>query len=109
MKVIGVARLGKDAELRRMTNGEPVVNFTVAWNWGKKDDKGMRASQWLDCAVFGPLGERLIDYLKKSTQVFISGRDLHVETFQKRDGSTGNRLCATIDSIEILSKKEVPF
>lgn len=112
MKVLGIGRLGKDAELRRTTSGMAVANILLAWNYGKKGTDGMKPSQWLECSLFGAIAEKLTPYLKKGTQVFIDGRDLHVETFEKKDGSLGSKLCATIDSVEIIQerkKEEVPF
>lgn len=71
MKIITIAgRLGKDAELRRTQDGDPVLNFTVAVNDGYGDRK---TTMWFDCAMFGKRGEKLAQYLTKGTQVCVAG------------------------------------
>lgn len=60
--------LGKDAELRHLPNGDPVVNFSVADSQGR--DKG---TIWWNCQLFGKRAESLHQYLTKGQQVTVSG------------------------------------
>lgn len=100
MKLIGVGRLGQDAQLRYTGDNTPVANLNVAWNYGRAGSDGKRPTQWLEAALFGDRAEKLAPYLKKGTSVFLDIRDAHVETFNKRDGGTGVKLTGTVDAIE---------
>lgn len=63
-------RLGRDAEVRFLPNGDAVTSFSVAVDFGFGEKKG---SIWPRCTMFGKRGEAVAPYLKKGTQVAISG------------------------------------
>lgn len=111
MKLIGLGKLGRDAEIRYMTSGTPVANLSLAWDWGKKNTEGKRATQWLDGHFYGPIAEKLAPMLLKGTEVFIDAKDVRIETFDKKDGQKGFKLSAAIQDLTIVSKKkeETPF
>ena len=100
MKLIGVARLGKDAELRHTSAGKAVVNMSLAWNYGRPDESGKRPSQWVEVAFFGDRAEKVHPYLKKGTSLFLDVQDMHVETYAKKDGGTGVKLVGTVFEID---------
>ena len=65
------ARLGSDAEVRKLPSGQSVMNFSTAHNVGFGDRE---QTIWIRVAVWGKRSEsKLVDYLKKGQQVFISG------------------------------------
>lgn len=71
MKNITIAgRTGKDAVLRRLQDGTPVLGFSVAVDDGYGQNK---RTLWFDCSVFGKRGEGLEPHLKKGTAVAVSG------------------------------------
>jgi len=100
MKLIGLIRLGRDAEIRYTGDGKPVASLAGAWNHGRKGDDGKRPTQWADLALWGDRAEKLQEYLLKGKQFFVVCSDVHVQTYQKNDGSTGVRLVGRIDDIE---------
>lgn len=102
MKLIGLVRLGRDAEVRYSPEGKPIANFSGAYNYGRKVD-GQRPTQWVKLTMFGERAERLADYLKKGAQISIVAGDVHVETFEKRDGSPGWKFVAIVDDLEFAS------
>ena len=53
MILTGLCRLGRDAELRYMPDGTAVLGLAIAYNYGKKDEQGKRATQWVDASLFG--------------------------------------------------------
>lgn len=105
MKLIGVARLGQDAELRHLSNGNAVCNLSLAYNYGRKGQDGKRPSQWVEAALFGERAESLAEHLTKGTSLFVDLRDVRVETFQKRDGSSGVKLTGVVDSLEFAGNR----
>lgn len=89
MKMIGLVRLGADAELRYTPAGDPVLEMSGAYNYGRKGEDGKRPTQWIRLRLWGPRAEKLEQYFTKGTQLLAYVEDAHVETFEKRDGGTG--------------------
>lgn len=98
----GVFRIGRDPEMRYMPSGEPVLALAVVSNYGKKGQDGNRPSQWVDAALFGKRAESLSPYLLKGNQVYLVINDLHIETYQKKDGTTSSSLRGVIGDIELI-------
>lgn len=82
MNLICVAgQLGRDAELRRLSNGDPVLGFSVA------DDQGRdKSSIWWNCSLFGKRAESLAQYLTKGQKVTITGQITERE-YTNKDGA----------------------
>jgi len=62
--------LGRDAETRFTAGGDPITGFSVAVRsgYGKSE-----ATTWINCNYWGKRGESVAPYLKKGTQVVVSG------------------------------------
>jgi single-strand DNA-binding protein len=101
----GVYRLGRDAQTRYLPSGEAVCNLSLAYNFGKKDANGKQATTWLDAALWGKRAESAAAYLTKGTAIFAVLSDLHIETFNKADGTPGVKLAARVDSFDFLPIK----
>lgn len=101
-QLFGLARLGKDAELRSMQNGDSVVNLALAFNYGRKGDDGKHPTQWLDAALYGKRAEALAPYLTKGTQALVTVGDVHIETYEGKNG-TGSKLVGRVTEIELAS------
>lgn len=92
-------RLGKDAETRNLSNGDPVTSFSVGCNAGR--DKTV----WVNCAIFGDRGPKLAQYLTKGTPVAITGRP-SARGWQKQGSSEINAdLQCAVDQITLLGSK----
>lgn len=102
MKAQGLARLGRDAELRYLTNGDAVVNLAMAFSYGKKGEDGNRPTQWVDGAFYGKRAEALAPYLVKGGQVVAYLDDIHIETYEGRNGA-GHKLVGRISDIELVA------
>lgn len=100
MKLFGLARLGRNGEMRRVASGEAVINLALAYNYGKKDDSGNRPTQWVDASFWGARAEALSAYLVKGQQFLVEVREVRVETYAKNDGTQGVKLVGTVDNIE---------
>ena len=104
--LIGLFYIGDNADLRYMPDGTPVANLRLAYNYGPKGEDGKRASQWIDAAIIGKRAQSLAPYLTKGTRVFAVTEDPRIETWEKKDGGTGIKLVARIESIEFASNRE---
>lgn len=60
--------LGKNAELKSMPDGAPVLQFSVADSPGRE-----KPTLWWDCSLFGKRAELLQQYLVKGQKVAVSG------------------------------------
>ena len=105
MQIIGVARLGKDCELRHIQSGEAVTNLSLAYNYGKKDQQGNRQSQWIEGVLWGKRAEGLVQYLVKGQQVCVTLDDVHTEEYTKNSGGIGFKLAGTVTNIEFVGSK----
>jgi single-strand DNA-binding protein len=100
MILTGLARLGRDAELRFTQGGDPVATLALAFNYGTKDASGNKPTQWVEAALWGKRAEALAQHLTKGTAVDVVLTDPHVETFEKKDKSTGFKFVGKVSEIE---------
>ena len=77
-KVILIGNLGRDPEIRRMNNGDPVVNLSVATseNWRDKSSGERREkTEWHRVVIFNDnLAKVAENYLKKGSKVYVEGQ-----------------------------------
>ena len=105
MKSFGLARLGRDAEIRTTSQGESVATLALAFSYGRKGSDGNRPTQWVDAALWGKRAEALAPYLVKGGLVSVSLEDVHIETFDGKNG-TGHKLAARVVDVELASPKQ---
>ena len=105
-KMIGMMRLGRDAELRYTPNNEPVTNLSLAYAHGKAGQDGKRPTQWIDATLWGKRAEALTQYLTKGGLHCFTLDELNIQTFQKQDGSTGTKLVARVLDVELGSRQD---
>lgn len=104
MQLIALCRLGRDAELKTTSNGKAVLNMALAYNYGQRQD-GQQPTQWLDVAMFGDRAEKVAPYFTKGTAIVAYINDVHVHTYQKKDGTQGVTLRGTLQSFEFAGGK----
>jgi len=101
MKASGIARIGKDVEVRYSPNGDAIANISLAFSYGKKQADGKRATQWVDATLFGKRAESLAPYLKKGGQIVAYLSDVNVQTYESKNGQ-GVKLVGKIDDLELI-------
>jgi single-strand DNA-binding protein len=101
--LIGLFRLGQDASLKQTATGQTVMEVSLAYNYGKKDDN---QSQWIKAAMWGDRGNKVAEYLTKGSQIYAVLSEPHVEMYQKKDGTYGSNLAAKLDNFEFVGKTE---
>lgn len=88
-KVILVGNLGRDPEVRRTGNGDPIVNLRIATSesWRDKNSGERREkTEWHSVVIFNEqLGKIAEQYLKKGTKVYIEGA-LQTRKWQDQQG-----------------------
>ena len=106
MKANGLARIGKDAEVRYTPGGTPVANVSLAFTYGKKGDDGKRPTQWVDASLWGQRAESLAPYIKKGGQIVAYLEDVSIQTFTKGDGTQATKMVARLVDLEFVSGGE---
>ncbi|MBM6594839.1 single-stranded DNA-binding protein [Microvirga pudoricolor] len=88
-KVILVGNLGRDPEVRRLGDGNPVVNLRIATSETWKDkNSGERKekTEWHQVVIFNEnLGRVAEQYLKKGSKVYLEGQ-LQTRKWTDKDG-----------------------
>jgi single-strand DNA-binding protein len=100
-KVILIGNLGKDPEIRYMTNGDAVCNVNLAttesWN-DKASGERREVTEWHRVVLFRKLAEIAGQYLKKGSQVYFEGR-IRTRKWQDKDGA--DRYTTEIEATEM--------
>lgn len=99
MKVLGIGRLVKDAELRRNTEGLAIVTFTIAWNVGEK-------GHFVRCVALGKTGEAIVNYTKKGDRIFINNGELQQVAYTTDQGEEVRFHEILINSFQFVESKE---
>ena len=75
-QVILMGNLTRDPELRQTPNGQNVCSFSLALNRSYKaaDGSWTEATDYIDVVAWGPLGERVAQYLSKGRPCLVNGR-----------------------------------
>ena len=75
-QVVLMGNLTRDPELRTTPNGQSVCSFSLALNRSYKGSDGewKEMTDFIDIVAWGPLGERVAQYLTKGRPALVSGR-----------------------------------
>jgi single-strand DNA-binding protein len=71
-----MGNLTRDPELRQTPSGQSVTSFSLALNRSYKDASGewQEATDYIDIVCWGPLAERVAQYLSKGRRCLVQGR-----------------------------------
>lgn len=97
----GLARIGRDVELRYLPQGDAVANLSLAFTYGRKDSEGKRPTQWVEGSIWGKRAEALAPYLLKGSLVSVTLEDVCIETFQGKNGE-GHKLTGRVLAIDLV-------
>lgn len=88
-KVVLVATLGKDPEVRYGQSGNAMANVTMATSeqWkDKQTGEKQEKTEWHRVVFFNRLAEIVAEYLKKGSQVYIEGK-LQTRKWTDKEGN----------------------
>jgi single-strand DNA-binding protein len=100
MLMIGLARIGNEPVVRFTKDNKPVLDLSLAYNYGRKGDDGKQPTQWVNGTMFGDRVEKLAPYLSKGSLILVNLEDVHIESYTRKDGSSGVALRGRISSLE---------
>jgi len=101
-QVILMGNLTRDPELRSTSTGQNVCNFSLALNRSYKDGSGnwQEATDYIDVIAWGPLGERVQQYVTKGRPVLVTGR-LQNRTWEQ-EGQKRNKVEVVAQDVTFL-------
>jgi single-strand DNA-binding protein len=105
MLTVGIARIGNEPVVRFTNDGKPLLELSLAYNYGRKGSDGNTPTQWVKATLWGDRCEKLQPYLHKGAQIFAQLEELHIETYNKKDGSPGFDLRARIANIQLIGER----
>jgi single-strand DNA-binding protein len=97
-----MGNLTRDPELRTTPSGATVCSFSLALNRSYKNAEGswVEATDFVDIVAWGPLGERVAQYLTKGRPALVSGR-LQSRSWEQ-DGQKRNKLEVVAQDVTFL-------
>ena len=106
-KSILIGNVGKDAEVKRLENGNVLAKFSVATSESYKDksDEWKTVTEWHNVTCWGKLAERAEKQILKGKLVYVEGKI----TYNEYDNKDGVKMRATeINAavFRILEKRE---
>ncbi|MEJ2800591.1 single-stranded DNA-binding protein [Comamonadaceae bacterium PP-2] len=98
----GLARIGRDAEVRYTNNGDAVASLSLAFSYGRKGEDGRQPTQWIEAALWGKRAESLAPFLTRGKQISVVLSDVHIETYEGQNGQ-GHKLAARVVDLDLTS------
>ncbi len=104
-QVILMGNLTRDPELRQTPSGQSVCSFSLALNRAYKAQNGewQEATDYIDVVAWGPLGERIAQYLSKGRRALVQGR-LQSRTWEK-DGQKHSKVEVLANDVTFVDSK----
>lgn len=100
-----VGRLGNETELKKLDNGNCLLNFSLATNESYKDKEGnvQTKTEWHKLVAWGKTAELLDKLCKKGDELMVQGKLTH-RNYEK-DGETRYITEVLVAEFLVLSKK----
>jgi single-strand DNA-binding protein len=101
-----MGNLTRDPDLRQIPSGQSVCSFSLALNRSYKGSDGnwQEATDYVDVVAWGPLGERVAQYVTKGRPVLVSGR-LQSQSWEK-DGQKRTKLEVVAQDVTFLGSRD---
>lgn len=104
-QLFDTARIANEPELRytQGQNPQAVLELALPCDYGRKDPQtGKKPTQWIQATMWSKRAEALAPYLVKGQWISFTLDDVHIEEFQRKDGTPGNKLVGTISQIKLV-------
>lgn len=100
-----MGNLTRDPELRQTPTGQNVTSFSLALNRSYKSQSGewQEATDYVDIVAWGPLAERVAQYLSKGRRCLVQGR-LQSRSWEQ-DGQKRSKLEVLANDVTFLDSR----
>ena len=103
LQLSGVVRLAAYPEQKFSQSGLSIVTFPAVSGEKYKDKE---ESCFIDCTVFGGLGEKVVmPFLKKGSQVYIRGKLKQDKWQDQQSGQNRSKHTLTVESLQLIDSK----
>lgn len=104
-QVFLMGNLTRDPELRQIPSGQSVCSFSLALNRAYKsaDGEWQEATDYIDIVAWGPLGERVAQYLSKGRRCLVQGR-LQSRSWEQ-DGNKRSKVEVNANDVTFLDSR----
>ncbi len=105
-KVILIGNLGKDPELRHLSNGTVVTTIPIATSESYKDKttgEFKEITDWHNVVLWRNLAEIAGKYLKKGSKIYVEGK-LRNRTWEDQEGKTRYATEVVADQMTMLDR-----
>lgn len=105
-KAVILGNVGNDPELRYMSNGKAVANFTVATSEQWKDQQGQKQerTEWHRMVAYDKLAEIIGQYVKKGSKLYLEGK-LQTRKWQDQQGQDRYTTEIIVSEMQMLDGK----
>lgn len=105
-QAILMGNLTRDPELRQTPGGQSVCSFSLALNrqWKNQQGETQEAVDFVDVVAWGPLGERVAQYVTKGRPVLVVGR-LQSRSWEQ-DGQKRSKLEVLAQDVTFLGSRD---
>ena len=102
MNVITLAgRAGRDPELKYFESGSMVANLSLAVNAAKKGED----ADWFELKIWGKTAQIAADYVKKGSQIAVTGRMSTERWVDKNTGEKRQKFVVNVERLSLLGSK----
>jgi single-strand DNA-binding protein len=101
MKLLGLARIGNEPELRYLSNGMAVLQLSLAYNYSKE-----KKTQWVRASLFNKRAESLAPYLAKGQLIYAEISDVNVNQYTSKDGTQGVSLEGIVQDVGLTGSND---
>ena len=100
-KAILVGNVGKDPEVRHLSNGRSLTKLSLATTERYKNKEGERVekTEWHNVNFWSPLAEVVAQYVKKGSKLYVEGR---IQTRNYEDDAGNKRYFTEIECREMV-------
>lgn len=93
--------LGRDPEVRYFEDGKMIANFSIAVEGRRGTD-----AMWMPVKVWGKQAQVIADYVKKGSQIIVSG-ELEQESWTSaKDGESKSRMVLNCRNFTLLGRRD---
>ena len=103
--VVLIGRLTRDVELRYTPQNQAVGQFTLAVNRNFKNQNGEYDADFINCVIWGKLGENFANWTKKGNLVGITGR-VQTRNYENQQGQRVYVTEVVAESFQLLEKRD---
>jgi len=99
-----IGRITKTPVLKKLPSGTSVINFTLAVNSTRKDEKGNYITDFIPVVAWGKIAEFIDKYVSKGRKIVVMG-SLQTRTWVDQSGNKHFTMEVLADSIEFADGK----